>query len=923
MSDPTFNELPRRARIYIPLVLAIAAATVLLTTRVGSPAPLDLAVLAAAGAACAAASLFEVLAPGHYSLQPNLAIFVGAAVMLPTWAMALLAVVCFAPGWTVNRPAWYKAAFNVGNYALAGAAAHAIAQELGAFTSGHEPQTALVLLAAAVTFAGLNHLLVVLAVGFARDLNLRESLAQITDGLPLDVALAVTGACLAVLWQAGAVLVLLAAGPMVLVHRALWIPMLEHRARTDAKTGLFNFGHLKEELGQALEAARRRHGELSVVMVDLDHLRAVNNTYGHLAGDRVIRAVADALAQAAAGRGVAARFGGEEFCLLLPGHGVDAAQELVESLRASVAALRFRVAGAAEPIAITLSAGLAAFPEHGDTIDSLLEAADEAVYEAKTGGRNRVRIAAAMRPRRVPAGRSEVGSGASRRPVTEPPAPVAAPPRNAPVANAREEEPATDPRPDDPGCGPAEEQPPGDARTLATRGLGIYAAALCLAAAGMALLSQTAPIAGSPILFVLLVAAVVGLDLVNIDLFERGKISPGSVPGLALAFAFGPPGPLAAEVLAAAMRAARGEPARLWSIDLGILSLAGGAAGATFMALPTRSGGGLLAAAALGSMVYYVVNGALLAVAWRLSEGGSPFAAWRERLGWAWGHYLAYGALAGVFLLFERQLGAYAFAALVLPVFMIWLSQKQYLDRSRSGVTELRLSHTELEHANTRLQGLLEDNEELLGRMHRSYISTISSLARTIEAKDPYTGGHTDRVADIAGRIAVELGLNESELRALEVGAVIHDIGKIGIPDAILLKPGRLTSEELAEMRRHPEISSYIVADLELPPIVKQVVRNHHERFDGNGYPDRLAGEDIPIAARILSVADALDAMTSDRPYRSALPLAVARAELEAQAGAQFCPRVLAALQGSIERSPADWAELDGAHAARGASSTV
>jgi HD-GYP domain-containing protein (c-di-GMP phosphodiesterase class II) len=105
-------------------------------------------------------------------------------------------------------------------------------------------------------------------------------------------------------------------------------------------------------------------------------------------------------------------------------------------------------------------------------------------------------------------------------------------------------------------------------------------------------------------------------------------------------------------------------------------------------------------------------------------------------------------------------------------------------------------------------------------------------------------------------------------------------------------------------MRRHPEISSYIVAELELPAIVKQMVRGHHERYDGTGYPDGLAGEEIPLAARILSVADALDAMTSDRPYRRALPLETARAEIDAQAGRQFCPRVVAALGRLLDRNP-------------------
>jgi HD-GYP domain-containing protein (c-di-GMP phosphodiesterase class II) len=149
-----------------------------------------------------------------------------------------------------------------------------------------------------------------------------------------------------------------------------------------------------------------------------------------------------------------------------------------------------------------------------------------------------------------------------------------------------------------------------------------------------------------------------------------------------------------------------------------------------------------------------------------------------------------------------------------------------------------------------------------------------------------------------------ELGFGEEELEAVEMGAIVHDIGKIGIPDRILLKPGRLDSEEFAEMRRHPEISSYILDGLDLPQIVHDMARHHHERYDGGGYPDGLAGAEIPLAARILSVADAFDAMTSDRPYRPALAVDDAAAEIRRNAGTQFCPQVVAALEACFEREP-------------------
>jgi ribonuclease P protein subunit RPR2 len=246
--------------------------------------------------------------------------------------------------------------------------------------------------------------------------------------------------------------------------------------------------------------------------------------------------------------------------------------------------------------------------------------------------------------------------------------------------------------------------------------------------------------------------------------------------------------------------------------------------------------------------------------------------------------------MAGTFLLAEQRLDGYVMAVFGVPIAMLWVAQKQYLDRTRTSVEELRRSADQL-------RTLLAEKEDLIGRMHYSYLSTITSLARSIEARDPYTGGHTERVSTIAHALGAQLGFDVDELRAVEVGAIVHDIGKIGIPDEILLKPGSLSEEEFDQMRRHPDIASYILAELDLPPIVKQMTRSHHERYDGCGYPDGLAGEEIPLAARVLTVADALDAMTSDRPYRRAMPLEVAHREIEAKAGTQFCPSVVAALR--------------------------
>jgi putative nucleotidyltransferase with HDIG domain len=295
----------------------------------------------------------------------------------------------------------------------------------------------------------------------------------------------------------------------------------------------------------------------------------------------------------------------------------------------------------------------------------------------------------------------------------------------------------------------------------------------------------------------------------------------------------------------------------------------------------------------------------LLAIVWALDEGISPAAAWLERLAWLLPHNVAAGAAAGLFIVAERSLGATALLVFLLPLAMAWLAQRQYVERSRTSVAALRRSHSELAATNEQLRSALQENEQLLEDTRRAYLSTITSLARTIEAKDPYTGDHTERVAEYAMMLARRLGFSDEALEAVKVGAAVHDIGKIGIPDRILLKPGGLEPNEIEDMRRHPEISSYILDELELPRIVRDMARHHHERYDGKGYPDGLAGRNIPLAARILSVADAFDAMTSDRPYRPALSEREAAQEIRRHGGTQFCPAVVAALEQCLAGDPA------------------
>ncbi|MEG1843838.1 MAG: HD-GYP domain-containing protein, partial [Clostridia bacterium] len=176
------------------------------------------------------------------------------------------------------------------------------------------------------------------------------------------------------------------------------------------------------------------------------------------------------------------------------------------------------------------------------------------------------------------------------------------------------------------------------------------------------------------------------------------------------------------------------------------------------------------------------------------------------------------------------------------------------------------------------------------------HLSLIQAFVATVEAKDKYTEGHSRRVSKYAEMIAAQMGLSPSEIQDIRVAALLHDIGKIGVPDAVLLKPEKLTDEEYARIKEHPKTGVRILGQVQFPAQVMDMIGHHHERVDGKGYPDGLAGEELSIGARIMAVADAYDAMTSERPYRKGMAHSLAVAQLLAGKGTQFDPDVVEAL---------------------------
>jgi len=235
------------------------------------------------------------------------------------------------------------------------------------------------------------------------------------------------------------------------------------------------------------------------------------------------------------------------------------------------------------------------------------------------------------------------------------------------------------------------------------------------------------------------------------------------------------------------------------------------------------------------------------------------------------------------------RLGAYDFIIKPADLDLVVLSVKRALEKKRLE-EELEAYHKNLEKLVEEKTAGLRQAYRILKKVH---LDSVKVLVEAIDAKDPYTRGHSDRVKRMSLKIALHLGFNEEKMEILEYGALLHDIGKIGIRDQVLQKPGVLNSEEYEYIQEHPLIGIKILEGIDFFKDKIPMIRHHHEHFDGTGYPDGLVGEAIPLEARIITIPDAFDAMTSVRPHRGAMPLQHVLSELEKGKGKHFDPKIL------------------------------
>ena len=282
----------------------------------------------------------------------------------------------------------------------------------------------------------------------------------------------------------------------------------------------------------------------------------------------------------------------------------------------------------------------------------------------------------------------------------------------------------------------------------------------------------------------------------------------------------------------------------------------------------------------LAALVFFFANTLPISIVIALTEGKSSRKVWSECYFWSFPYYLVGAAAVGLVGILNRSAG-WETSLLVLPlIYWVYRSYRLYLGR--------------LEAEKERVEVEKRHVEQIASLNMR----TIEALALAIEAKDQTTHTHLQRVRTYAVAVATQLNLTEGEIEALRAAALLHDIGKLAVPEQIINKPGKLTAEEFEKMKVHPLVGAEILERVAFPYPVAPIVRSHHERWDGTGYPEGLSGEQIPIGARILAAVDCLDALASHRQYRPALPLAEAMTKVREMAGSWFDPRVVAILEG-------------------------
>ena len=669
---------------------------------------------------------------------------------------------------------------------------------------------------------------------------------------------------------------------------------LEREAQTDSLTGLYNHRYFHERLRRELMLASVEHTNVAVVMVDIDDFKKVNDVFGHAVGDEVLAELADHLRATVREADVVCRIGGEEFAVIVPGSREEQTIALATRLAERLDEVELDLAGT-----IAVSIGIAQGPEHAANPRELVACAEAAMMTAKARGKNRVvffddsdterpagghsrgediRSIAHLKMLQSLAGKlnrsndvSEIGmsianelrllidyhncrvfirEGEQLLPIAFQGELTATDRTAAQVFRTRVGEGLTghvvetgDPLLLDdasacefaaeiPGTANIEESIIAVPLHYGSRATG----AIVVSKLGLSQFDED----DLRLLQVLAGHAAVALE--NARLYEAQRREAESAKAL---LEFGRD-----------LAAAEGLERVLERVVEGAAQLISAPHAALWLQDPAS--GGVVVRASAGDSVSSL--GERIG-AGMLTDRVEPFVLAEPP------------SLVAPFVV-EGRWGAIAVAA--------------HPDDVKYGRRKLDLLGGLAHQAKLAIA-----NASSFEGLERTFLSTVEALANALEARDEYTSSHARWITDTALLVGHELGLDGETLKRLELGALFHDIGKIGIPNSILLKPGPLTDEERELIETHPALGAKIIAPIDQLQDVCGIVRSCHERWDGAGYPDRKAGEEIPLEARIIFACDAFHAMTTDRPYRSALDPQEALRRLEEAAGSQFDPRVV------------------------------
>ena len=776
--------------------------------------------------------------------------------------------------WAWHKYAWYIQGFNIASFIIVVYISGLVYTFINPEMSLLSFEGILGAMASLAIFTLLNHLMIGLVVWFARGESFAKS--GIFDVLPvmIDYTLLCMGAGTALIWVLNPFAIPLTILPLYLIFTTLKVPALERKTEIDSKTGLYNAKYFSDMLKKELDRAHSFDRPLTVVLADLDLLRNINNTYGHLAGDEVLIGVANALKNSLREYDIVARFGGEEFIILMPETEPEEAFQLIEDIRATIDASKFSIPTRITPIKVTVSFGIAGRMGFSETPNEIIHNADSALYHSKLNGRNRTCVYTDQGFEILCEPGNEISltedvfkfeetvHGSKYRDLSTSP-------QEKPLQKSQES--------DNPNPSP---QPAGKKRPRWL--INLFIGILIIIALPLSIFIDQ-PATGIDwyglSLFALLVIVTEGL---SIDIYIKNtSVSTSAAPILAGTLLYGPIGAVVlALTFALVAKIKHHSPLNRFvfnSINQMIAGLL--LSGIILLAGKTFTAYSLivqLLICVVSALIVFLSTTVLISLAIKIDAGISFQQVWKEKFSWLTPYYIAMGLIAYALILGYQTTGLVGLAVILIPLLMLRLSVKQYIDRTITMVNELRGKNN-----------LLESNSQEINKLNEDL---LKALAEVIDLRDPFTLGHSQYVTRYSVLIAKKLGLPQERIDLIRNAGLLHDIGKIGIPDEILLKPYPLTKEEFMIIQRHTTLGADILEKAHSLKHLSPIVRHHHERYDGNGYPDRLKGQDIPIEARIIAIADAVEAMASDRPYRRALSFDKIKEELKRNSSTQFDP---------------------------------